>query len=79
MIDGEINLNSLINKIIEKNKFNKYQILESSNINASFFEKYFLQIFSNEKIDKKIMINNLICKNLRINIISIIPNYLSGC
>lgn len=79
LIDGEINLNLLINKIVEKNKFDKYQILESSNINASFFEKYFLQIFSNQKLDKKIMINNLICKNLSINISSIIPNYLSSC
>ena len=79
LIDGEINLNLLINKIVEKNKFDKYQILESSNINASFFEKYFLQIFSNQNLDKKIMINNLICKNLSINISSIIPNYLSSC
>ena len=79
LIDGEINLNLLINKIVEKNKFDKYQILESSNINASFFEKYFLQIFFNQKLDKKIIINNLICNNLRINISSIIPNYLSSC
>jgi len=79
LIDDEMNLNSLINKIIEKNKFNKYQILESSDIDASFFEKYFLQIFSNHKLDREIMINNLVCKNLKININSIIPNYLSSC
>ena len=79
LIDGEMNLNSLINKIVDKNKFDNYQILESSNINTSFFEKYFLQIFSNQKLDKNIIINNLICNNLRINISSIIPNYLSSC
>lgn len=79
LIDGEMNLNSLINKIVEKNNFDNYQILESSNIDTSFFEKYFLQIFSNQKLDKKIIINNFICNNLRINISSIIPNYLSSC
>ena len=79
MIDGEMNLDSLINNILDKNKFDNYQILESSNINASFFEKYFLQIFFNQQLDKKIIINNLICNNLRINITSIIPNYLSSC
>ena len=79
LIDDEMNLNSLINKIVDKNKFDNYQILESSNINASFFEKYFLQIFFNQQLDKKIIINNLICNNLRINISSIIPNYLSSC
>ena len=31
------------------------------------------------ELDKKIMINKLICKNLRINISSVIPNYLSSC
>ena len=79
LIDDEMNLNSLINKIVDKNKFDNYQILESSNINASFFEKYFLQIFFNQQLDKKIIINNLICNNLRINISSIIPSYLSSC
>ena len=79
LIDGEMNLNSLINKIVNKNKFDNYQILENSNINTSFFEKYFLQIFSNQQLDKKIIINNLICNNFKINISSIIPNYLSSC
>ena len=79
LIDDEINLNSLINKIVDKNKFDNYQILENSNINASFFEKYILQTFYNQKLDNKIIINNLICNNLKINISSIIPNYLSSC
>ena len=69
----------MINNILDKNKFDNYQILESSSINTSFFEKYFLQIFSNQKLDKRIIINTLICNNLRINISSIIQNYLSGC
>jgi len=79
LIDEEINLSSLIKKIIKKNKLDSYQILEDSNINTSLFEKYILQLFSNKKIDKEIIINNYICKKLKISISSIIPSYLSNC
>ena len=79
LIDEEINLDSLIKKIVSDNKWKDFKIYKSSNINSLFLKNLFTQYLQKYSFQNNTNGNNLICEHLRSNISSINLNYFSNC
>ncbi len=79
LIDEEISLDSLIEKIISDNNWKDFKIFQSSNRGSLFIKNFFTQNFDYFGNKNQITKMSIICDQLRFNISSININYFSNC
>ena len=70
LIDGVLDYNELIKKIIKLKKFEDYKILDMK-VNDNFINKYLSNYF---KIN-----NSFVCNKLNINFVSVLPLFINNC
>jgi len=78
LIDDEITLDNLLNKILKDNKYNNFKILESIENNNNLLERVLISLINNNEVTNQVNFTS-ICHKLRNNIVAISSYQTVGC